>query len=74
VVNLVYWSFVVALTPITLDLAWKLVSTLPHGTNLGLSGGFEDADPWGSTHSLKLDSRSGCITMARRPSRPGSRG
>lgn len=70
VVNLVFWSFAVALTPIALGLAWKLISEIPHWIALGLSRVFEDAEPWGPPRPLNLDPPSGCIAKAGRTSRP----
>ena len=46
-VNLVLGSFVIALTPVALGSAWKLVSGTLHWIALGLSRAFADAEPWG---------------------------
>jgi hypothetical protein len=73
VFNLVIWSFVVALIPVVVGSVWRLVAGLLHWITLGLSRALENAEPWGISHSLRLDPPSGCIEMARRASRPVSR-
>jgi hypothetical protein len=72
VVNLVFWSFAVALTPVAMGLAWKLVSEIPHWIALGLSRAFEDAEPWGPLRPLNFDPPSGCIAMTGKTSRRGT--
>ena len=46
-VNLVFWSFVLVLTPVALGSAWRLVSGTLRWIALGLSRAFADAEPWG---------------------------
>jgi hypothetical protein len=72
VVNLVFGSFVVALTPVVVGLAWKLASGIPHWIALGLSRAFEDVRRGGPPGPLNFDPPSGCIAMARRTSCPGT--
>src|SRR5207237_935895 len=72
VVNLVVWSFVVALTPVVLGSAWKLVFGTLHWIALGPSRGFQDAEPWDPPRPLNFDPPSSCIAMAGRTSGPGT--
>jgi hypothetical protein len=44
VVNLVFGSFVVALTPVVLGLAWKLAAGISHGIAVVFTGCWEDAE------------------------------
>jgi hypothetical protein len=43
--DLVLWSFVVALTPVVLGLAWKRIPWVVDENGLGLSRAFADAEP-----------------------------
>ena len=61
--NLMFWLWVVALTPITLDLAWRLVSGIPHWIIVGLSRVGVDADPSAPRRPLEFDPTCGCIAM-----------
>ncbi len=72
--NLMFWSWVVALTPITLDLAWRLVSGIPHWIALGLSRIIVDVKSWASPRPLNFDPPWGWIAMAGRTSSPRTRG
>jgi hypothetical protein len=47
VVELLHWSFVMALTCLALDLAWRLVSMVGNWIGGGLSRPAEDHNPWG---------------------------
>jgi hypothetical protein len=53
-VDLVLWSFVIALTPVVLGLAWKLVSGIGNWIGLVISGPFEEAEPWEPLRPLSL--------------------
>ena len=68
-VTLVFWLFVVALTPVVFGLVGKLIAVIA----LGFWPGFEDPVPWVSSHALNFDHPSGCLTMAGRTSRPVTR-
>jgi hypothetical protein len=71
-VDLVYWSFVMALTPVALGLAWRLISDVGDRIGLGRSRAFEDAEPRGSLPLLNFHQPSGCISVAGRTSCPGT--
>jgi hypothetical protein len=69
VVDLALWSFVIALTPGALGLAWKLISRVGDLIGLGLSRAFEDAQQW---RPLRLNPSSGSISTAGRTPCPGT--
>src|SRR5262249_41415020 len=69
VVELVHWSFVIALTWLALDLAWRLFSLI--GTWIG--GGFsrlsKDDEPWGPLYTTNRHRASCYVPMhGRTPS------
>jgi hypothetical protein len=63
-VDLVFWSFVVALTPVALGLAWKLVSGIGNWIGLVISRPFEDDEQWGPLRPLSFNPPSGSISVA----------
>ena len=71
-VNLVVWSFVIALTPVVLGSAWKLVLGTLHWIARGHARAFAAAEPWGPPRPLNFDPPSGYIAMAGRTSGPGT--
>jgi hypothetical protein len=64
VLNLVFWSFVVALTPAALGSAWKLVSGILHWIALKVSRAFEEAEHRGWLRPVSFNQPSGCISVA----------
>jgi hypothetical protein len=68
VIDLVLWSFVVALTPVALGLSWRLIS----GVGSELSRTFEGAEQWGSLPPLGFDPPSSSISVTGRTPRPGT--
>ena len=44
-VDFLRWSFVIALIPLALDLAWNLISVVANGITLRLSRPARNADP-----------------------------
>ena len=56
-VDFVLWSFVIALTPVALGLAWKLVSGIGNWIGLVISGPFEKEEPWEPLRPLSSDPR-----------------
>jgi hypothetical protein len=72
VIELVLWSFVMALTPVALGLAWKLISGIGRLIGIGLSRAFESAEQWRSLRPLRFDSPSSSISMAGGTPSPGS--
>ena len=65
-VDLVLWSFVTALTPVALGLAWKLIFGIGNVIGLWLSWAFEDAEQWGPLCPLSFDPPSGSLSVAGR--------
>jgi hypothetical protein len=61
---LVFWSFVIALTPLVLGLAWKLGSGIALLIGVGLSRAFEPAEKWRSTRLWNPGSPSSSSSMA----------
>jgi hypothetical protein len=72
VIDFVVGSFVIALTPVALGVAWKLVSGVGYVIGRGLSGAFETAEQWGSLHRRNLNRRLGPIALAGRTPCPGN--
>ena len=70
--DLVLWSFVIALTPVALGLAWKLISRVGDLIGLGLSRAFEDAKQWRPLHPLSFSPPSGSLSTAGRTPCPGT--
>jgi hypothetical protein len=58
VVDLVLWSFVIAMTPVALGLAWKLISGLGAWIGRGLSRAFEDVKQWRSLRHVSFNKQS----------------
>jgi hypothetical protein len=63
VIGLVYWSFVVALTPLALGLAWKLVLGIQHATAHEFARVFEHAEPRGMFRPEAWDPPSGSLAV-----------
>jgi hypothetical protein len=72
VIWLVFWSFVITLTPVALGLSWKLISGIGRLIGLGLSRAFEGAERWRSLHPLSFDPPSSPVLMAGRTPCPGA--
>jgi hypothetical protein len=72
VVNLVFWSFVITLTPVVLGSVWKLVYGISHWMVLGLSRAWMSAEPWGPPRPLNFNPPSGSMAMAGGLLRPGT--
>jgi hypothetical protein len=72
VIDLVLWSFVLALAPVALGLSWKLISGIGRLIGLGLSRAFEGAEQWRSLRPLSFDPPSSSISMAGRTPCPGT--
>ena len=70
--DLVFWSFVIALTPLAPSLIWELFSGLRDWIGRGVARAFEDAEPWGSFHPVSFSQTSGCISVAGRSPGPGT--
>jgi hypothetical protein len=62
--SLATWSIVLALTPVVLGVAWKLVFGMSHAITLGLSQAF--AEGLGRPRALNFNHPSGCVAMADR--------
>jgi hypothetical protein len=62
----VFWSFVIALTPVALGLAWKLVSGIGNWIGLVISRPFEADEQWGALRPLSFYPPSGCLSTAGR--------
>ena len=81
-INLVIWAFVVALTPVALGLAGKLILRVEDWIGHGLSRAFGDDHAWGGSSSLDFHPPSVCLSLsgrmpqsaAGRPWAPGRRG
>jgi hypothetical protein len=72
VIELVLWSFVIALTPWALGLAWMPISGIGHLIGLGLSRALESAEQWRSLRPLRIDPPSSSISMTGTIPCPGS--
>ena len=71
-VELVLWSFVVALTPVTLSLIWTLISGAEESIERGLSWAFESAESRTIRRPLNVNPPSGPSSMAGRTPCPGT--
>jgi hypothetical protein len=71
VFELVIWSFAVALAPVALGLAWKLVSGMGNWVGLGVSRAFESVEQRGPRHPLDFNPPSCPTSMAARALYPG---
>jgi hypothetical protein len=72
VIWLVFWSFVLALTPLALGLAWELISGIGRLIGLGLSRAFEGDKRRRSPRPLRFDPSSTYLSMAGRTPCPGT--
>jgi hypothetical protein len=70
VIDLVFWSFVIALTPLAPSLIWELFSGLKDWIGRGVARAFADAEPWGSFRPVSFSQSSGCISVVGRRSGP----
>jgi len=64
VFDLVRWSFVIAITPLTLSLAWNLFSQLGNRIALGLSRPSVHNDPRGLSRTINHQRASGYISKS----------
>jgi hypothetical protein len=64
--SLATWSIVLALTPLVLSAAWKLVFGISHAITLGFTEAYEYGDGWGSPPTLNFNHPSGCVAVANR--------
>jgi hypothetical protein len=69
--DLVFWSFMIALTPWALGLAWWLISGVEEFVWSAHSRAFEETGQGGPPGALGLDPLSSSGSMAGRASRPG---
>ena len=61
-IRLVLWSFVMALTPLALGLAWKLISGMGRLIGLRLARALEGAEPWRSPRPSSFDRESSSVS------------
>jgi hypothetical protein len=66
VVALVFWSFVMAITPLTLGLAWELISSIGDLIGQWLSRAFDHTQQQRVLRHLCFDQPSGSISTAGR--------
>jgi len=66
VIDLVLWSFVLALTPVALGLTWKLISRVGDLFGLRPSRACQDAEQWRLVRPLNFNPPSGSISVACR--------
>jgi hypothetical protein len=62
VFDLVLWSFVIAITPLTLGLAWKLIFQVGNWIVLGLSRPSVNNEPRGLAHTVNRQMTSSYIS------------
>ena len=62
--DLVRWSFVIAVTPLALSLAWNLMSQLGNRIVLGLSRPSVNNDPRGHARTINRQRTSGYISTS----------
>jgi hypothetical protein len=72
VFDLVFWSFVIALIPLVLGLAWNLFSEIVDRIGQGLSRTIADAERWPALPPVSFNQPSGCISVAGTTSCPGT--
>jgi hypothetical protein len=72
VLDLVLWSFVIALTPVALGLAWKLISGIGDRISLGPSRAFESVEQPSRLRAVNFNLPSGSISMAGKTPGPGA--
>jgi hypothetical protein len=68
VLDLVLWSFVVALAPVALGLLWRFI----YGVGSELSRTFEGAKQWGALPPFGFDRPSSSNLVTGRTQRPGT--
>ena len=61
-IRLVLWSFVMALTPVALGLAWKLISGMGRLIGLRFARAFEGAEQWRSPRPPSFDRESSSVS------------
>jgi hypothetical protein len=64
VFDLVRWSFVIAITPLALGLAWNLISQIGNRIVLGLSRPTVNHDPRGLSRTINHQRTSGYISAS----------
>ena len=64
--NLVGWSFMIALTPLALGLAWKLLSHVGNWIVLGLSRHSLNDEPRRLAHTIRRQDTSGYLSVSGR--------
>jgi hypothetical protein len=62
--DLVLWSFLIALTTMASGLAWRQISGVVDVMGDGLSRAIEDPEPWRSPRLLSSNLASGSISRA----------
>jgi hypothetical protein len=72
VIDLVLWSFVIALTPVALGLTGALISRLVDWAALGSTQAFEEPDGWGRRSTANLHLSSVSVSMTGRVPSPNA--
>jgi hypothetical protein len=72
VVDLVVWSFVIALAPVVVGLAWNLISGTADRIGRTLARALADAEPWRLHGPVSFSQTPACVSAAGRTLCAGS--